>query len=280
MKFTKENLRSQYWDLDKTQRECAKMFGLSQHTIARRMIEWKIPARDSSSARSGIHCAWTGKKHCKNWYRAMHRMITRRKIICEICGKEFERIPSEIREKNYCSKECRSKFMSKFMTGFKHTEETKERMRLSKQGKNNPMYGRKGKLSNNWNSVEVTCNYCKKKFMRTKEHSERGKNFCSLSCVHNWLATDENPYRTENSHSYGAGWKRIRNKILERDGQKCSFCGKTKSQQRLQVHHIIPYDVCRNHNIDNLITLCATCHGKQQQNDWHYRRLYGTIKNK
>ena len=198
---------------------------------------------------------------------------------CVVCGKEFERVPSEIKEKNYCSKKCVYKFMSQYMQRFKHTEESKKKMSKLKIGKNNPQFEKYGKLNNNWNRVEVTCNYCKKRFMRAKEHSKRGKyNFCDYDCYADWLTTDENPYRTATTKCYGRGWAKIVRDIQKRDGYKCQQCGNTKEQKQLHVHHIIPYDICKCHSYDNLITLCANCHGKQQQIDWGYRELYRTLK--
>lgn len=56
-----------------------------------------------------------------------------------------------------------------------------------------------------------------------------------------------------------------REKALERDGYKCVLCG---SDHLLQVHHkdemgrSTPKEL-RNNSLDNLITLCASCHIKQ-----------------
>jgi len=55
-----------------------------------------------------------------------------------------------------------------------------------------------------------------------------------------------------------------RDKVLERDGYKCTVCGATKS---LAIHHIDqngwfkPREE-KNNDIDNLITLCFKCHAK------------------
>jgi len=56
-----------------------------------------------------------------------------------------------------------------------------------------------------------------------------------------------------------------RAKVLSRDNNKCVICGSTKG---VQVHHKdgkgrnTPKEL-RNNDIDNLITLCASCHIKQ-----------------
>jgi 5-methylcytosine-specific restriction endonuclease McrA len=51
-------------------------------------------------------------------------------------------------------------------------------------------------------------------------------------------------------------WHRIREKVLERDGHKCTKCGST---QKLHAHHET-YDRVGKENIDDLLTLCRQCH--------------------
>jgi 5-methylcytosine-specific restriction endonuclease McrA len=51
----------------------------------------------------------------------------------------------------------------------------------------------------------------------------------------------------------------IRKRVLERDGWRCQECGST---QNLHVHHMKPRSQLGGDTMDNLITLCADCHGK------------------
>ena len=51
-------------------------------------------------------------------------------------------------------------------------------------------------------------------------------------------------------------WKQIRKEVLERDGRKCVICG---SKSRLEIHHKT-YENWKNENLDELVTLCKTCH--------------------
>ena len=62
----------------------------------------------------------------------------------------------------------------------------------------------------------------------------------------------------------------LSNRLLafERDGWKCTQCG---SQDKLQAHHIEPvpkgsFDPSVVHRVENLQTLCATCHNKLPDN--------------
>jgi 5-methylcytosine-specific restriction endonuclease McrA len=52
----------------------------------------------------------------------------------------------------------------------------------------------------------------------------------------------------------------LRNEVLKRDGWRCQDCGATTN---LQVHHIRPRSRLGGDVMDNLITLCASCHGKR-----------------
>ena len=53
-------------------------------------------------------------------------------------------------------------------------------------------------------------------------------------------------------------YDRLRQQVLQRDGWRCQFCG---SMTNLDVHH----QQFRSHSgediLDNLITLCSSCHG-------------------
>lgn len=63
--------------------------------------------------------------------------------------------------------------------------------------------------------------------------------------------------------------KKLKNKIKERDNNRCALC---KSTKRLQVHHI-NYE---KHNIDhnNLITLCTPCHFRTNWNRKTWKMIF------
>ena len=68
--------------------------------------------------------------------------------------------------------------------------------------------------------------------------------------------------------SRGPNWQEQRQKALERDGYSCQKCGETDG--RLDVHHIIPYryfdDYITANELDNLTTLCHSCHMHVENN--------------
>jgi hypothetical protein len=62
---------------------------------------------------------------------------------------------------------------------------------------------------------------------------------------------------------YGENWYKKRRETVERDVHACRVCGNDGS---VHVHHIKPRrkfdDVSNSNTLDNLITLCPSCHGR------------------
>jgi predicted transcriptional regulator len=54
-------------------------------------------------------------------------------------------------------------------------------------------------------------------------------------------------------------WKDKANKVKERDGNQCVQCG---SDKQLEVHHLT-YDNIYEEPLEDLVTLCHTCHEKE-----------------
>lgn len=52
----------------------------------------------------------------------------------------------------------------------------------------------------------------------------------------------------------------IRQRVLDRDGNKCKYC---ESDSDLQIDHIIPWSKGGAHGINNFQTLCGTCNRKK-----------------
>ena len=84
--------------------------------------------------------------------------------------------------------------------------------------------------------------------------------------IHAWLASDKErlaKYRKASKDNYNFGGNR--DKALERDGYRCQHCS---TDQSLEVHHIdgrgttTPKEL-RNHALENLLTLCTSCHAKE-----------------
>ena len=52
-------------------------------------------------------------------------------------------------------------------------------------------------------------------------------------------------------------WERLRHKVLERDGHRCTRCGLAG---KLEVHHLIPVERGGQDVMANLTARCRTCH--------------------
>ena len=61
---------------------------------------------------------------------------------------------------------------------------------------------------------------------------------------------------------YGRDWKNIRKAIFIRDDFTCQHCFRTK--MRLEAHHKIPFLLTKDNSLNNLITLCKSCHRKEE----------------
>lgn len=69
----------------------------------------------------------------------------------------------------------------------------------------------------------------------------------------------------------------IRKAVILRDGCKCKEC--SKSNCKLEVHHIKPKRLGGSSTLGNLITLCEKCHQKTENNEEKYMQHYFDILN-
>jgi 5-methylcytosine-specific restriction protein A len=58
---------------------------------------------------------------------------------------------------------------------------------------------------------------------------------------------------------YGHSWRKIRERILERDGHTCRLCG----QPANQVDHVVPKHKGGTDDESNLVSLCTFHHAKK-----------------
>ncbi len=76
---------------------------------------------------------------------------------------------------------------------------------------------------------------------------------------------------TNDPNDYGHGWSRLRDAVRLRDDYRCQVCGAVESGNRQHdVHHKEPFRQFRSlveaNRMDNLVTLCPTCHHKAEAN--------------
>ena len=65
-------------------------------------------------------------------------------------------------------------------------------------------------------------------------------------------------------NNYGVDWKSIRNIVRQRDDYTCVACGKRETGTEHHVHHKVPFrlftSIDKANELNNLVTLCETCH--------------------
>jgi DEAD/DEAH box helicase domain-containing protein len=75
---------------------------------------------------------------------------------------------------------------------------------------------------------------------------------------------------TNDPNDYGADWQKIRLAARSRDQFKCQVCGVEESNREHDVHHKVPFraftSAAEANRLENLTTLCRTCHQKVEQN--------------
>lgn len=75
---------------------------------------------------------------------------------------------------------------------------------------------------------------------------------------------------TNDPNNYGPDWAKIRDRVRARDKYTCQVCGAVESGRQHDVHHKVPLraftSLAEANRLDNLTTLCPSCHHKVEQN--------------
>jgi 5-methylcytosine-specific restriction endonuclease McrA len=109
---------------------------------------------------------------------------------------------------------------------------------------------KKGKIK----VVRKICPVCHKEFLT---YPSKNNTYCSRKCD----GLSRRNLHGGKGPNYGYDWKENRGLALERDKYTCQVCFK---KTNVNVHHIVPYRICKSNNILNLVTLCASCHRKSE----------------
>jgi DEAD/DEAH box helicase domain-containing protein len=74
----------------------------------------------------------------------------------------------------------------------------------------------------------------------------------------------------DDPNDYGPGWARLRDQVRARDGFRCQVCGAPENGRQHHVHHKNPFrtfpSAVEANRLQNLATLCPSCHHKVEQN--------------
>jgi len=209
--------------------------------------------------RNKIFC----NRFCSGKYLGEHTPKRRNPVIyCLYCGKELTQQQTRtwhngVRQK-YCSTSCQMNY--EYKVGIRNGQQITEKAHQTLR--------EKGHYKRN-NAYLVEKNPARTKIARLKiSNSKKGfKN--PMFNKKPWNYKDDGLLK--NRYIKRKEWLRIKKLILIRDNFTCQACKITQEQsyqiynQPLQVHHLIPYRICKEHKINNLITLCCRCHSKVTQ---------------
>ena len=188
---------------------------------------------------------------------------TRKKI--SIALRKID-VPSRFKKGVVFTEEQRARMAEKmkghkFNLGKHHTEASRLKMKLAKEGKSSSEKHKqslKGRISPR-KGVTLSKETKKKISENKKRTSPRGENHP------NWRGgVSFEPYPT--------AWDReLKELIRGLDGYKCVVCGAEQSElgKRLDVHHI-DYNK-GNLNTQNLISLCHSCHASTHHNQGYWK---------
>lgn len=139
------------------------------------------------------------------------------------------------------------------------SEETRKKMSLARKGKSTWMKGR-----HHSEATKRKISLSEKGKQKTEEH----RNNISLGLrgekCRFWKGGISQGYLRRLSERK---WNRIRREVYKRDKYTCRECGVKYHDingNSLHAHHIIPYQVSRDDSLGNLITLCLSCHRKEE----------------
>ena len=134
-----------------------------------------------------------------------------------------------------------------------------------------------------WGELQVTTQVTGFRKRRWYTHENLGEEALDLppsdlQTTGYWLSLSEETVTrlretgawSNDPNNYGPEWARIRERVRARDGYKCQVCGMPETTRQHDVHHKIPFraftSLAEANRLENLTTLCASCHHKVEQN--------------
>lgn len=132
------------------------------------------------------------------------------------------------------------------------------KMNHSSEAKEKISEAKKGKSSNSPTKIK------KGQHLSPKTEFKRGSHPSTQFEPNDPRLIGENNPRWKGGYEpyYGPDWRGQRRRALKRDDHTCQFCGTTENEREHDVHHKISYRICKNNKLDNLVTLCRSCHTK------------------
>lgn len=203
--------------------------------------------------------------------------MSKKTFRCDNCGDMFEKYESKIRDNQeniFCSRDCKNEYGSVSVscnTCGSTISKTKNQFERNKHNYcSQECYFKSGREI-------VECDECGETVEKISYRSNTKYDFCSRKCCQKHFRGKNHPdWEGGKEVYYGANWRKMRQRALERDNNLCLLCGKSGEQQSLHVHHIKPlktFDEPEDANyLDNLVSLCPSCHGEVESLPIHVQQ--------
>lgn len=222
---------------------------------------------------------------CRKCARSAPKPSSKKMVKCDNCGKELLKYPSQILQKNFCSRKCSKEYLQKDNVKCKCDICGKD-ISVAKNQYNNSLHHYcsrdckykgntlfySGTNSPNYSEttyINIPCTYCNKDTkVLASQINRRKKHFCSKECQNKWQSEN---VRGENHPNYNPNislFDRVVNRnyteywdwrkaVYKRDNYTCQCCGYSNGGI-IVAHHILNYSEYKDlrTDVDNGITLC------------------------
>lgn len=211
-------------------------------------------------------------KYCSlkcNGQRHKGKETEKRKYIkCDNCGKKIlmYKWQYEKAQNHFCSSDCHDEFRNKHITISCEFCNKDFSVKLSRYNKSNPRFcswscrskSLVGENHFNYTSEIRKCKKCGAEFQARQSEINLNKAlYCSKKCFYSSLKL-ERP--KDSKYFYATSfWKNLKIECFKKDNYTCQICG---SRENLHSHHIVPRRKGGKDELDNLQTLCSSCHRK------------------
>ena len=210
---------------------------------------------------------------------------------CRSCSKKgilspLFKINAKTKKKYYCNCKKEITYQS-FLYGNKQCGSCASKLLVKNRGgflgKNNPYFGKRGKLAHNYLHGKYSVNtkhYCQDCHIEISCNGIRCKS-CAMIELMKISQNCPNYIDGRSSIPYPLEFFKIKNNILKRDNYICQKCKITQKEHLiiynsiLSVHHI-NYDK-QNCNEYNLISLCKKCNSEVNKDRIEWTRIFKDI---
>jgi len=134
-----------------------------------------------------------------------------------------------------------------------------------------------------WGEVQVTTQVTGFRKRRWYTHENLGEEPLDLpptdlQTTGYWLSISEETVTrlreagawSNDPNAYGPDWQKIHERVRARDGYKCQVCGTPETTHQHDVHHKVPFRAFtvreEANRLENLTTLCPSCHKQAEAN--------------